>query len=135
SALPEPMRPRLFDHRMGFASEGSFSSPNWEMKTGMGSIRRWKLEKEDDKIILSNPIKPIVFYLDPRIPNKWKPYVRAGIEEWLPAFEEAGFLNAIEVKDVPSDADAEFFISIANSIIFWKDTVEIRGKSGGGSNC
>ncbi|GAL82222.1 hypothetical protein JCM19274_4410 [Algibacter lectus] len=63
---------------------------------------RWRLEKEGgDKSKLKNPLKPIVFYFDPMMPEKWKPYVKAGVMEWLPSFEAAGFTNAIEIREFP----------------------------------
>ena len=48
------------------------------------------------------PIKPIVYYIDPATPNKWKPYFKKGIEDWARVFEKAGFKNAIVAKDTPS---------------------------------
>src|SRR6476620_3998924 len=51
---------------------------------------------------MSEPVKPIVYYVDPATPKKWIPYVKAGIEEWQSAFEAAGFKNAILAKDPPS---------------------------------
>ena len=50
----------------------------------------------------AEPVKPIVFYVGRGVPKKWKPYVKKGIEMWQPAFEAAGFKNAILAKDPPS---------------------------------
>src|SRR5690606_6683417 len=132
--LPEPMKPRLFDHRMGYGSEGPLSPPNWEMKSVKGSIVRWRMEKTINGVKLSPPIKPIIFYLDPRIPHKWRAYVKAGIKEWLPAFEEAGFSNAIEVREIPDGKNQVFNLSVEHSMIYWTENV-IRGRDGGGSYC
>jgi hypothetical protein len=52
---------------------------------------------------VSDPAKPITYYLDRTIPLEWRPYVRDGILEWNRAFEEAGIRNAIEVRDAPDD--------------------------------
>ena len=51
---------------------------------------------------LVEPVKPIVYYLDPATPTKWRPYFKQGILDWLVAFEKAGFKNAIQVRDAPS---------------------------------
>src|SRR5690606_15798654 len=133
--ISKPMKPRLFDHRMGFGSEGTFSSINWSTKSETGSITRWRLEKMDTNNDLSPPKKPIVFYLDSKIPEKWKPFVRAGIEEWLPAFREAGFTNAIEVRELENGTKEDFGQQMGISIVYWADKGNIRGKEGGGSNC
>jgi hypothetical protein len=66
-------------------------------------LNRWRLEKKDPTAAVSEPAKPIVYYLDRTIPHEWRPYVRAGILEWNRAFEEAGFKNAIHVLDAPDD--------------------------------
>jgi hypothetical protein len=58
---------------------------------------------------LVDPIKPIVYYIDPATPEKWRPYIKQGIEDWQPAFEEAGFSNAIIARDAPTpEEDPEF---------------------------
>ena len=49
------------------------------------------------------PVKPIVFYIDPATPAKWVPFVKKGVESWQPAFEAAGFRNAIQAKDAPKN--------------------------------
>ena len=53
--------------------------------------------------VLVEPKTPIVFYLDASTPKKWKEYIRKGVEDWKPAFEKAGFKNAIIAKDVPAN--------------------------------
>ena len=58
-------------------------------------IRRWRLEPSDIKAYnngeLVDPIKPIIYYLDPATPIKWRPYFIKGIEDWNKVFEKAGF--------------------------------------------
>jgi hypothetical protein len=72
-------------------------------------IRRWRLEPKDPAAYargeLVEPVKPIVYYLDPATPTKWRRYVREGVEAWQKAFEKAGFKNAIIAKDPPSKAE------------------------------
>jgi hypothetical protein len=102
--LPEkPMMPRLFDERVGFftTSQLDFSRP--EHRADRRSyIARWRLEKKDPTAALSEPVKPIVYYLDPATPKQWIPYLKRGIESWQPAFEAAGFKNAIIAKEAPT---------------------------------
>src|SRR2546427_2819379 len=62
------------------------------------------LEKKDPSAAVSDPVKPITYYLDRTIPLEWRPYVRDGILEWNRAFEEAGIRNAIQVLDAPDDS-------------------------------
>ena len=66
-------------------------------------ITRYRLEKKDPTAAISEPVKPIVYYVDPATPTKWVPYVKKGIEDWQPAFEAAGFRNAIVAREAPKD--------------------------------
>ena len=105
--LPEqPMRPRRHDSRVGFFSQAfeDFGSPEHRVKETR-YITRWRLEKKDPAAEVSEPKKPIVFYVGRGVPDKWRPWVRKGIEAWRPAFEAAGFTNAILAKDAPSEQE------------------------------
>ncbi|WP_211372104.1 zinc-dependent metalloprotease [Flagellimonas olearia] len=132
-ALPEPMMPRLFDHRMAYSYEDRYSPFRTEPKTEKGSIMRWRLEKKYPEKPIGEPVRPITLYLDPNIPEKWKPYVKAGILEWLPAFEQAGFKNAIVIREMPKDSMAIVGQSINRSMVRWKALEEVRGHKGGAS--
>ncbi len=133
--LTVPMRPRLFDYRMGYFAEDELSSINVSQKNAKACIMRWCLEKQNPTKKLSKPIKPITFYLGTGIPNKWRPYVKAGILEWLPAFEAAGFKDAIEVKDAPSNDGNWMMNSVGHSMVRWSTNENIRGfEKGGGSH-
>ncbi len=99
----EPMAPRFFDSRVGYFTEGyaDYSSPKtWVTEKEL--ITRFRLEKKDPKADLSEPVKPITFYLSPEIPEKYRDAMKKGVEDWKPAFEKAGFKNAIVCKDPPS---------------------------------
>jgi hypothetical protein len=102
--LPEtPMRGRYFDPRVGYFTERfeKYDDPKtWEVNREF--IARYRLEKQDPTKALSKPIKPIVFYLSNEIPDKWRPYLKKGVEDWEPAFRAAGFENAIICKEAPS---------------------------------
>jgi hypothetical protein len=105
--LPEqPMMPRLFDERVGYFSVRKYDYSVDEHRAPQRTyITRWRLEKKDPNAELSEPIKPIVYYVDPATPTKWIPWIKKGIEDWQPAFEAAGFKNAIIAKEAPSKAE------------------------------
>ncbi|MED6334697.1 MAG: zinc-dependent metalloprotease [Planctomycetota bacterium] len=114
TALPEnPMTPRLSDARVGYfdVSFEDYASEEHAVEE-VSYITRWRLEKKDPEAEVSEPVKPIVFHVGRGVPDKWRPFVHQGIEYWQPAFEAAGFKNAIIAKDAPSkredpDWDAE----------------------------
>jgi hypothetical protein len=103
--LPEqPMMPRVFDERVGYFTQSMYDYGREEHKaTERTYITRYRLEKRDPDAALSEPVKPIVYYVDPATPPAWVPYVKKGIEDWQPAFEMAGFRNAIVARDAPAD--------------------------------
>lgn len=102
--LPEkPMMPRVFDERVGYFSIRQTDYGRSEHRaTQRTYITRWRLEKKDPAAEISEPLKPITFYVDPATPKEMVPYVKSGIEAWKPAFETAGFRNGIVAKDAPS---------------------------------
>jgi hypothetical protein len=102
--LPQvPMIGRLKDSRIGYFTTGFTQFGGDERPAqAIEFINRYRLEKKDPKADLSEPVKPIVYYVAREVPDKWKEYVRQGIEDWKPAFEAAGFKNAIIGKIAPS---------------------------------
>ena len=102
--LPDhPMRPRRADERVGYITVSRYDFGTAEQRVAHRDyITRWRLEKQDPGAALSDPVTPITFYIDPGIPDRWKPWVKKGIEDWQPAFEAAGFSHAIVAKDVPA---------------------------------
>lgn len=125
-ALPKAMNSRRYDYRMGFTNELRDMEKNFNTYNMIANISRWRLLKKNNDQNISTPLKPLIFIMSPQIPKKWQPYVKAGIEEWLPAFEAAGFKNAIVVKEVESLNDWELH-SINNSIVYWAQERYIRG--------
>jgi hypothetical protein len=106
--LPEkPMKPRLHDSRVGFfeVSFVDYADGKDHDAPTVRYITRWRLEKKNPDAEISEPVKPIVFYVGREVPKKWQPYVKAGIEAWQPAFEAAGFKNAIIGKYAPDPRD------------------------------
>ena len=106
--LPEkPMQPRYHDDRVGYFSVRQINySLDEHRAADQRFITRWRLEPKDwdafNRGELVEPVKPIVYYVDPATPEKWRPYIKQGIEDWQVAFEKAGFKNAIIAKDPPS---------------------------------
>jgi hypothetical protein len=99
-----PMRPRYADERVGyFVSAIKDFSRDTAESFFVRYVNRWRLEKRYPGAPLSEPVKPIVYYIDRTVPTEWRPWIRAGILEWNRAFEEAGFRNAIQVLDAPDD--------------------------------
>ena len=105
--LPEkPMQPRLFDERVGYFSTSKIDYSADEHRAPQRRyITRWRLEKKDPNAALSEPVKPIVYYIDPATPPKWVPYLKKGVQSWNVAFEAAGFQNAVLAKDAPKPED------------------------------
>ena len=108
--LPKnPMKKRYFDQRVGWftVSQTDYGIDNQEAKT-VKFLQRWRLEVKDEDIQkfkageLVEPKKPIIYYIDPATPKKWRKYLKQGVEDWQIAFEAAGFKNAIIAKDPPS---------------------------------
>jgi hypothetical protein len=113
--LPEtPMTPRLYDKRVGYFSVGTVDYNSEKLKADSKRyIRRWKLEPKDiaayNRGELVEPIKPIVYYLDPATPKKLRKYIKQGVDDWQKVFETAGFKNAIMAKMPPTkEEDPEF---------------------------
>ena len=113
--LPEkPMQPRVYDPRVGFFTVSQYDYSSEALKADRKTyIRRWRLEPKDPEAYargeLVEPVKPIVYYLDPGTPENLQKYIKQGIEDWQKPFETAGFKNAIIAKDAPTkEEDPEF---------------------------
>ena len=114
-ALPDdPMPVRYEDERVGWFTINKINYSSEKLKSDSYNIvRRWRLEPSDidayNRGELVEPIRPIIYYLDPGTPMKWRKYFKMGIEDWNSAFEKAGFKNAIIAKDPPSkEEDPDF---------------------------
>lgn len=107
AALPEkPMATRPSDPRLGHFME-SFTDLGGDLKANprVHYVNRWRLEKKDPAAALSEPVRPIVYWMDKNIPPKYRAAVAAGITEWNKAFEKIGFKNAVLAKEQPDNAD------------------------------
>lgn len=113
--LPEdPHTPRHHDQRVGYFSIQQYNYSSEKHRADRDRfITRWKLVPKDKEAYLRGelvePVEPIVYYLDPGTPEKWRKYLIQGIEDWNVAFEEAGFKNAIIGREAPTkEEDPEF---------------------------
>ncbi len=107
SSLPEqPMATRAADPHIGhFTTVVQDFTNDLERSPRMRFVNRWRLEKKDPQAPMSEPVTPIVFWIDRTVPLRYRDAVRKGILEWNKAFEPLGFSNTIQVKDQPDDAD------------------------------
>ncbi len=131
--LPDdPMMPRMSDDRVGYFSLTQTDYGVDEHRAAERRyITRWRLEKQDPEAELSDPVKPIEYWIDPATPPEWIPYVKQGVEDWQEAFEAAGFSNAIPARDAPSgDEDPDWSPEDARySVIRWLPS-DIENASG-----
>ncbi len=105
--LPKvPMLKRFYDPRVGFFADDYEMYDDKQQKVdNQVFIVRWRLEPKDEDVEkwkrgeLVEPKKPIVYYIDPATPKKWRPYLIQGINDWQKAFERAGYKNAIIGKE------------------------------------
>jgi hypothetical protein len=108
SELPNnrDFRPREADNRVGyFLSAYQNLDETREPDRFVRLIQRWDLKKRDPEAELSPPEKPIIFWIENTVPPEHRQAVRDGILSWNAAFEQAGFIDAIEVRQMPDNAD------------------------------
>ena len=111
--LPEtPMQQRYFDPRVGFFANGySMFSDDQQGVESVRFITRWRLEARPEDVEkqksgeLVEPVKPIVYYIDPATPKQWRKHLIAGVTDWQKAFEQAGWKNAIHAEEWPENAE------------------------------
>ena len=106
--LPDdPMEPRYYDPRVGYFS---VSQTNYSLDDQRAErerfITKWRMEPSDPAAYargeLVEPVKPIIYYIDPATPTQWVPYLKQGVSDWQTAFEKIGFKNAIVALDAPT---------------------------------
>ncbi len=104
--MPEDgYKARMDDPRVGYF----FTQTNDMTSTGVTNYRdmihRWRLEKKDPNAAISEPVKPITWWIENTTPVEWRETIKEGVLAWNEAFEKAGFKNAMVVKVQPDDAD------------------------------
>ena len=123
-------KPRAYDPRSGYGgmSYENFSAPLGKPMT-QRFIRRHRLEKKDPSAAVSDPVKPIVYYLDPGAPEPIRSALLEGARWWNQAFEAAGYRNAFRVEMLPEGVSP---LDIRYNVINWVHR-STRGWSTGGS--
>ncbi len=131
-----PMQPRNFDPRVGFFTVDRVNyGLDVQKAASQEFITRWRLEPKDPAAYargeVVEPIKPIVYYIDPGTPTRWKRFVKEGVENWQAVFEKAGFKNAIFAREVPTKAqDPDFDMDDARySVVRWAASL-VRNATG-----
>lgn len=111
-ALPDPagFRPRQPDPRSGLYGGGFLDfGQSYEGLYRNGATARWRLVPRDpaayQRGVLTEPVTPIIYYLDPAIPEPYRSAFREGGMWWNKVFEGAGWKNAFQVRDLPAGAD------------------------------
>lgn len=122
----KPMQVRQADKRIGYFKTIHEITDGQKIKKTEW-INRWRLEPRDEDIEkyktgeLVEPKKPIVFYIDPAFPEKWIPYIIQGVNDWQPALEKAGFMNAISARRAPTkQADSSWSLVYCEAAIIYK---------------
>ncbi|MCA9739198.1 MAG: zinc-dependent metalloprotease [Gemmatimonadota bacterium] len=122
--LPDdPMMARLHDERVGFNSFRVIDFGRHEHRSEERRIiRRFRLEKQNPNAPVSDPVEPIVYWIDPATPDWLKPWVVQGVDAWQEAFEEAGFSNAIfgRVAPTPEEDPSWSLYDARHSVIYWR---------------
>lgn len=110
SIFPLPVNngyhPRLADQRVGYFIT-AYKNVSEQNRTDpfVRYINRWRLEKKIPSAPLSPPVNPIVFWIENTVPLEYREAMKEGVLLWNKAFEKAGFLDAIQVKQMPDKAD------------------------------
>ena len=118
-------KPRIADQRLGYFSSKITDLSSYEYVTAVDVINRWRLEKKNPDADLSEPVKPIVYWVENSTPLEIRPFVVKGIEAWNEAFEKAGFKNAVVAKIQPDDAEWDAG-DIEYNVVRWASTPEAQ---------
>lgn len=110
-------RPRRFDPRSGYFETDwyDFSAPVGEPIVQRYIVRH-RLQKKHPEAPVSDPVEPIVYYMDPGVPEPVRSALLGGARWWNEAFEAAGYRNAFIVKELPPDADP---LDVRYNLVQW----------------
>ena len=135
--LPKkPMIPRLYDKRVGFQNIlYTDYGIDRQKATNKRYITKWRLEPSNwaayNKGELVEPEKPIIYYLDPATPMKWRSYIKQGVEDWQKSFEKIGFKNAIMAKEPSAPSkDHKWDINNSQYSVIYYVAIESQGAVG-----
>ncbi len=104
--MPEnDYQPLFEDPRVGFFTTQVTDMTSPENTNYRDLVHRWKLVKKDPSALISEPVEPIVWWMENTTPVNLRPIIKAAAEKWNIAFEKSGFKNAVVIKQQPDDAD------------------------------
>ena len=122
-AMPESdYKPRLDDPRIGYFTHQITDMTSTDVAPYRDVIHRWRLVKQKPGTPLSDPVEPIVFWIENTTPVEFRDTIRTAVLKWNEAFETAGFKDAVIVKQMPDDArwDAD---DIEHTVLRWTSSV------------
>ena len=124
--LPDvAMTPRVADARVGYFTTSVNDFADDLLRTPRKAfVNRWRLEKKDPAAALSEPVKPITFWIDRTVPVKYRDAISAGVLEWNKAFEKIGFKDAVVAKVQPDDADFDT-LDVGVASVRWMTNAQI----------
>jgi hypothetical protein len=120
------MKPRYYDERVGYFARGYIDYDHPQFVKASYMVTRWRLEPKPEDIErykrgeLVEPVKPIIFYIDPATPKKWVPYLIKGVNAWQRSFEKAGFKNAIYAREVGKEDSTWSLDDARHNVIVYK---------------
>mgnify|MGYP002885522182 CR=1 FL=1 len=117
--------PRVADQRIGYFSQKVTDLSTYESNNARDLMNRWRLVKKNPDAELSEPVEPLVYWVENSTPEEIRPFVVKGIEGWNKAFEKAGFKNAIVAKIQPDDADWDAG-DVRYNVVRWASTPDPR---------
>ena len=112
---------RIADQRIGYFSEKVTDLSSYDTYPARDLMNRWRLVKQDPEAELSEPVEPIVYWVENSTPLEIRPFVVKGIEGWNAAFEQAGFKNAVVAKIQPDDAEWDAG-DVEYNVVRWAST-------------
>ena len=117
----DKFEPRIADQRIGYFSEKVTDLSSYDSYPARDLMNRWRLIKKNPEAELSEPVEPIVYWVENSTPEEIRPFVVKGIEAWNAAFEKAGFKNAVVAKIQPDDAKWDAG-DIQYNVVRWAST-------------
>jgi hypothetical protein len=104
--MPEgEFTPRLDDPRVGYFADQITDLTDFSHTPFRDQIRRWKLVKKNPDAEISDPVEPIVWWIENTTPHEFRDTIRDAALAWNSSFEKAGFSNAVQVRVQPDDAE------------------------------
>ncbi|MDG1174721.1 MAG: zinc-dependent metalloprotease [Flavobacteriales bacterium] len=121
-AMPDnDFKPRRDDPRLGYFMTQVTDQTSASVTPYRDIIHRWNLVKKNPEAAMSEPVKPIIWWIENTTPKELRPIIKEGVEQWNLAFEKAGFKNAVVVNIQPDDADWDAG-DIRYNVLRWTST-------------